>query len=161
MIEVAHNKVKLGVKRFVGITVRTENAAGKAGIDCHQLWTRWMEGELHEKIQNRVEGVSYGVYFDYESDHNGPFTYMVAVEVDDSVSEAPEGFELKVVPETEYALFQPRGKKFPDGLMDGWQAAWSSDLNRTFSTDFERYSEKFSFDTVDCEGVDLYIGVKS
>jgi len=96
------------------------------------------------------------VYFDYEGDHEAPYTVLVGVEVPERVepADAPEGMALVSVPAADCLVFPARGP-MPQAVVDAWQEVWdafpSGTTGRAYSFDVEVYGP---------QGADLYIAVR-
>lgn len=66
---------------------------------------KYFHGALPDKILNRKKpAVTYCVYTEYESDHNGDFTYFIGEEVS-SFDNLPQGFVSLTIPAQTYAKF--------------------------------------------------------
>lgn len=83
------------------------------------------------------DGMTYGVYHEYESDYKGDYTLSVAIEMNEKLPsiEIPdsERFEIFTVdPSDEQGIFKT------------WQKIWALEeegrLERAYSYDFEKYS---------------------
>ena len=58
----------------------------------------------------------------------------------------------------EYGIMSAAGQQ-PDALIETWTAIWSSDLNRSFKTDFEIYGPRFFEDGIN--EILVHIGVEN
>lgn len=141
-----------GKKFIVGISVKTSNETFQK--EALPLWDKFNR-EKH-KIQNRVNQDCLAVYTDYEGDHTKPFTYITGCEVA-NLRVIPEGMIGKEVPASTYTVFTAAGP-FPESLIQVWQTIWSSDLKRTYATDFEVYRADFDPDKQPL--IKVYIGIK-
>ncbi len=152
-------KIELKSKTIVGIKVVTSNQPGHADKDIPSLWQRFFAEGIREKIQDKVDGKIYGIYTEYEGDHTKPYSVVIGCEVSNAPTTLAEGFvSYKTAPST-YAKVPLTGSDFKAGLMDAWKKVWMSDLERSFTTDFESYDENFDPEK-GCEGASLYIAVK-
>jgi predicted transcriptional regulator YdeE len=158
--------VKLSSKKLIGIQVRTNN---KNEIDSlngkvFPIVKRFYHDQLFEKIPNRVNpGTVYCAYTDYESDHNGDYTYFIGEEVGMS-TEVPEGLDSVVIPEQLYSKFTTGPAPMPDVIRNAWLKIWTMTENdfggkRRYATDFEIYDERAS----DHQNIvmDIYIGIEA
>ena len=118
-----------------------------------------------EKISNRKRpGTTFCAYTDYETDHNGDYTYFIGEEVSSFNDLLPEGFQQLVIPKQQYAKFTTSPAPMPDVIVNAWKEIWemsSKQLggHRSYKTDFEIDDER----ATDHQNIvlDLYIGIKS
>jgi predicted transcriptional regulator YdeE len=93
------------------------------------------------------------VYFDYEGDHEAPYTIVVGVEVPEPV-EPDDGLTLVTAPAADCLVFPARGP-LPEAVVDAWREVWEAfpagTAGRAYSHDVEVYGP---------EGADLYIAVR-
>lgn len=120
-----------------GISIRTINKDGQAGQDIGALWQQFTQGSFADKLEDKEGSELYCVYTDYESDHNDYYTAILGCKVT-SIEYLPEGFVGKAIPAAKYAVFTPAGK-FPANIGETWQYIWQSDLQRTYTVDFDVY----------------------
>ena len=142
----------------VGIEVRTNNTfeldPSKARIPS--LWGRFFQEGTIEKIPSKKpHGVPLGIYTDYESDHQGPYSLIAGVETTDLKS-IPNGMRGLTVPGGKYLVFTASGQ-MPKALIETWMCIWNyfsknSTHKRTYTTDFERYESS--------EKVEIYIAIE-
>ncbi len=125
----------------VGISVRTTNENGKAMQDIPALWQQFMEGNILEKLTNKVSNEIYAVYTDYEKDHTKPYTMILGCRVE-NLNDIPEGMIGKKVEETNYNKFVAKGDLTKGAVVNEWMKIWNSDIDRAFTSDFEVYGEK-------------------
>ena len=122
---------------IAGLAVRTINKDGRAANDIGSLWQRFAQENLAEKLDDREGDELYCVYTDYESDYNGFYTAILGCKTT-SIEYLPDGFTGKAIPAGKYAVFTPVGK-FPANIGETWQHIWQSDLQRTYTADFDVY----------------------
>lgn len=132
--------VELTEKIVVGITARTNNSSPEMSAVISGLWKRFFE-EAYEKIPDKANPYTLGIYTDYSSDEKGDYTLMCACEV--TSENVNEPFEMRKIPAGKYAEFEIVGDmdtetqfKEIDRL---WRELWEMDLERTFMYDFEEY----------------------
>jgi predicted transcriptional regulator YdeE len=159
---------KLPEIKLVGITTRTNNAqlfeADPATNKVAATVQKYFHGGLSQNILHRKKpGTTYCAYTDYESDHNGDFTYFIGEEVD-SFDNVPEGFTPLTIPAQTYAKFTNGPASMPEVCINIWKKVWQmtpQELGgqRGYLTDFELYDERAQ----DHHNVvlDVYIGIKS
>ena len=148
-----HEIVKREEMHFIGYKVQVDPKVAHVLIPA--LWDRFFREGITEKIPNKVADEPYGVYFDYEGDHEKPYTMMAGCLVT-SLAEIPEGLTGHTAKATTYAHIEVIGA-FPSALVQAWQEVWKSDLPRAFATDFEHYSPLFNRTP---PRVDLYLSLK-
>jgi predicted transcriptional regulator YdeE len=147
----------------IGISSRTSNANEMSGNGViAQQWDRFMKEGLLAKIPNKVDSNILAVYTDYESDANGPYTFMIGARVS-SGEDVPLGMVAKKVPAGRYAVFISDkgfvGKVVPETWSRIWAVPKSSPGgNRACRGDFEVYDQRAA-DPWNAE-VDIYVGIK-
>ena len=146
------------VEKFTmaGISIVTSNE--KAAEDINTLWERFFQEKIGQKITAKTDDVIYAVYSDYEGDHEKPFRLTIGYRLNETLNDnrAPEFHEI-AVQAGDYAILSAAGEQ-PKALIETWEAIWSSDLNRSFQTDFEIYGPRFFEDGVN--EVLVHVGVK-
>lgn len=147
----------------VGISARTSNAkeSSAQGVIGRQ-WARFMKDSLLNKIPNKVDTNVLAVYTDYESDANGPYTYILGARVS-SADHIPQGMVSRKVPSGRYAIFTSGKGPAEKVVPDTWRRIWavpksSTGGNRAYLADFELYDQRAA-DPQNSE-VDIYIGIK-
>ncbi|KAB1159668.1 AraC family transcriptional regulator [Tenacibaculum aiptasiae] len=135
------NTLKKEAFYVVGISIRTTNENGKAMQDIPALWQRFMKEGVINKLSNRVGDESYAVYTDYEKDHTKPYTMILGYEVE-NLESIPEGMIGKKIEASSYEKFVAKGDLTKTAVVDEWMKIWNSDINRTYTSDFEVYGSK-------------------
>lgn len=160
------NMLSLPEFRLVGITTRTNNAhlfeQDPSTNKIAATVQKYFHNGLAQKIIHRTKpGTTFCVYTNYESDHNGDYTYFIGEEVS-SFDGVSEEFETLIIPAQHYAKFTSQPGPMPAVCIDMWQNIWkmnSSDLGgeRAYIADFEVYDER----SVDHNKVilDIYIAI--
>lgn len=142
---------------LVGKEIRTNNEGYQCKVAIEKLWREFMEEKLGEKIQNKINDKEIlGLYTDYENKEFGLYSYVVGFQVS-SASSLPEGMTVKVIPASKYYVVTAKGK-MPESIGRAWAHIWNSDIERTYTGDFELYGRK-------CDGsekseLDIYIAIK-
>ena len=143
--------------KLIGLKLdgKTKNENGQAGTDCGELWQKFEVNQISKRIPSKRSDAVYAVYYDYESDGNGAFSYFIGCRVADH-TEVPPNLDELMIPEQTYH------KEIAKGQMTGcitkvWEKIWNSNLNRKFGFDFEVYDER-SYDWENAE-VDIYVSV--
>lgn len=117
-----------------GITARVSK---NALIEIGDLWNRFYAEPFLERLEIE-DGAVYSAYFDYESDHAGPYSVLLGFRVSETQA-ALEGLTLLTIQPGSYALLRRSGP-MPASVVEAWQEVWNSDLERTYLTDFDRYA---------------------
>lgn len=130
-------------KKFsvIGISVRTTNENGQSAKDIPALWNTFMSEAIVEKIPNRISQDIICIYTDYEKDHTKPYTTILGCVVD-NLDNIPEGMKGKTIENSNYATFTAQGKLSEGIVYNEWLKIWESNLERTFTSDFEVYGQK-------------------
>lgn len=140
----------------IDLNKKTTNENGQSMNDFGALWYKFKSENYYGKIPNKIDGKLYAVYYDYESDEKGEFSYFIGAEVS-SLDDIPSGLTSLTIPEQKYELFTAKGK-IPECIGIEWSKIWSANIKRTFNVDFEVYSDKSS-DLNNAE-IDIYISVE-
>lgn len=135
---------------------QTRNLNGKSGRDCSKLWQEFEEEQIVASVTNKLSDVLYAVYYDYESDENGWFSYFIGFQV--AMNEiTPEGLDELLIPAQNYHIETAKGQ-MTGCISDAWQRIWQGDIHRAFGYDFEIYDER-SHDWENVE-VDIYLSIR-
>ena len=139
-----------------GISIVTSN--DKATDDINALWERFFREQIGQQIPGKTDDVIYAVYSDYEGDHEAPYRLTIGYRVEDTANDNAGGALHSVTCEGgDYAIMSAAGEQ-PKALLETWEAIWSSDLERSFTTDFEIYGPRFFEEGVN--EVLVHVGVK-
>ncbi len=136
-----------------GISVRTNNEteSNEETQKIAPLWAKYDEENIFSKTLNKANNTSfYGLYLNYESDVNGDYDAMVAVEVTKTKNKPI------IIENQKYLVFTKEGE-LPEVAFEAWQEVWeyfenNSEYERAYAVDFEKYSKK--------EEVEIYISIK-
>lgn len=141
--------------RLMGIKLphRTSNADGRANVDCGTLWQKFESDLIYSKIPNKIGEEIYAVYYDYDTDQAGEYSYFIGCKVADDAQS--NEFDIIDIPEQNYKIEIAKGQ-MPDCIADAWRKIWEKDEARAYLYDFEVYSEK-SQNWGNAE-VDIYLG---
>ena len=129
--------VELEEKVVVGIKIKTTNQEGKAMQDIGFTWQKLFANGIYEKIENKVNHKTIGLYTQYEGDYTKPYTFIAGAEVSKEV-EKKEEIESIVIPKGKYAKFILIGD-VQNSVGQAWQEIWNMDLKRKYTCDFEEY----------------------
>lgn len=128
--------------KLIGLALhgKTKNEGGQSGKDCGQLWERFEVNNIAELIPGKISSAIYAVYYGYESDENGPFSYFIGCKVKPN-TETPENLDELLIPEQNYHKEIAKGQ-MTACITDAWKKIWHSNINRKFEFDFEVYDER-------------------
>lgn len=124
-------------------TIRTNNFNDEHVIE--KIMGMWDDAsaELSEH-----EGITYGLYYEYESDYKGDYTLGVAIE---GVNES----SITIGEDTKYEVFKV-DMDSEQGMLNTWNEIWNKEkegqLDRAYTYDFEKYYPNGT--------IDIYIAVK-
>jgi predicted transcriptional regulator YdeE len=141
---------------IVGIECRTSNATEDGPQDIPQLWGRFYDEDIINKIPNKASHEVIALYCDYEGDYTQPYSLVIGCPVT-SLDNIPEGMVAKIIPAGSYAIFRAIGE-YPSKLIETWGNIWQTELKRTYTGDYEFYGEKFSSGSP--QEVDVYIAIE-
>lgn len=125
----------------IGISVRTTNENGQSGKDIPALWSQFMSEEIQSKIPNKVSEDLFCIYTDYEKDHTKPYTTILGCKVE-NLDVVPENMLGKTIESANYEELIAKGNLSEGIVFNKWLEIWNSDLDRSFTADFEVYGEK-------------------
>ncbi|MBO9491995.1 effector binding domain-containing protein [Endozoicomonas sp. G2_1] len=141
-------------KIIKGFSIRTDNET-EMNPDKGRIPTLWKM--FDENIEVNYQGGErvFGVYFNYESDHNGKFDVLAGF---DGRAVPPEKkIEQIAIPRGKYIVFTHRGD-MPQIAIDAWTEVWQYFSNsnpeheRLYTTDFEYYPSEHQ--------IEVHIAVK-
>jgi predicted transcriptional regulator YdeE len=141
----------------IGISVRTTNENGQAGQDIPALWNKFMTEGIANQIPNKIDNSLFCIYTEYEKDHTKPYTTILGCKVE-NLNTIPNGMVGKTFEEATYKKHIAKGNILQGMVFDQWTKIWNSDLDRTFTSDFEVYGEKAQ--NIENAEVDIFIAVK-
>ncbi|MFN6943309.1 MAG: GyrI-like domain-containing protein [Cytophagaceae bacterium] len=148
-----------GEFKIVGLKLnsKTTNQNDQSNKDCGDLWQKFESDKIFDRITDKSSNEIYAVYFDYEKDETGPFSYFIGCKVDNT-DVTPEGLDELTIPAQNYSMFTAKGV-MTGCITDAWKKIWSSDIRRSFGFDFEIYDER-SRNWNDAE-IDIFISTIS
>ena len=124
--------VELEEKIIEGIMIRTTNQDGKSMQDIGKTWQRLFTEGVYEKIQNKVNNKTIGLYTEYEGDYTKPYTFVAGAEVSEKNN------NYKIIEKGKYAKFVITGD-VQNSVGQAWQEIWNMNLKRKYTCDFEEY----------------------
>lgn len=149
--------VNIEPQHIIGLSIRTVNGHGQAEKDIGGLWQRFMGEGIMSKIPNIISHDICAIYTNYEGDYTQPYDMILGCKVS-SLDEIPEGMVGQSFAGGSYAHVQAKGKLADGVVVNAWHGIWNSDLDRTYTADFEIYGEKAQ-NPEDAE-VDIFIAIK-
>lgn len=152
-------------KKIVGIKIRTNNKFETNTLEgkIFPIVKRYFHQNIAARIPNRLHPeTTYCIYTEYESDHQGDYTYFIGEEVR-SFAGIPADLETLIIPSQKYTRFTSGPDSMPDVVRKPWQKIWEmtpSELGgiRSYISDFEIYDER----SKDHQNIilDIYIGIQ-
>lgn len=130
----------------IGVSTITSNKDGQASEAINALWERVFAESLGQKVPTKENDVLYAVYSDYEGDHEAPYRITIGYRVPEGTAPANDLHSVHVHP-GDYGILSAQGQQ-PKALIESWEAIWSSDLDRAYTTDFEVYGPRFFEDGI-------------
>ncbi|MEZ9593605.1 GyrI-like domain-containing protein [Shewanella sp. 10N.261.52.F9] len=138
--------------KVFGLAVTTSNEAEQhqATQKIMPLWQAFMQ---RPEVSNNTTSPIYGCYYHYESDHNGQYSILAGLTLNEPASEDLTEVDLVA---GKYLKFGATGE-MPAVIIALWQQIWhyfevkECPFERCFDTDYECYTST--------AGVDIYIGV--
>jgi predicted transcriptional regulator YdeE len=149
-----HKITTLPEFKVIGIAARTGNDTTQN--DIPKLWQKFYSENIADKIPNKISDEVISLYTDYESDYTKPYTILLGCKVKDFGS-IPKGMVSKIIPGSKYEVFTAKGE-MPHKIIETWQKIWNSKIDRTYTGDFEVYTNKYNSSKPEA---DIYIAVKS
>lgn len=140
----------------IGIACRTSNAPENGPQDIPRLWEQFYSENVINKIPNKISNEVIALYCDYEGDYTQPYSLVIGCPVS-SLGSVPGGMVSKVIPAGSYAVFHAIGE-YPKSLIETWGNIWQTDLDRTYTGDYELYGEKFTSES--SKEVGVYIAIE-
>lgn len=143
--------------KLIGLKLKgkTKNENGRSEKDCGELWQHFEMNKVAELVPNKTSDAVYAVYYDYESDENGLFSYFIGCPVAPETP-APGNLDELIIPEQNYHRETAKGR-MTGCISETWTRIWNADINRKFGFDFEIYDDR-SYDWENAE-IDIYLSV--
>ncbi|MCD7971868.1 MAG: effector binding domain-containing protein [Candidatus Azobacteroides sp.] len=154
-----NNMEKVQVKPFcvVGISVKTTNENNQGAKDIPELWQKFMDENVLEKIPNKVDHTIYCIYTDYEGDHTKPYVTFLGCKVE-NLDHIPQGLTGRKFDGGNYLKFSAKGNLAEGLVIKEWIEIWNMDLDRGYTADFEVFGKKAQ--NPENAEIDFYIAVK-
>ncbi|MCI9016234.1 MAG: AraC family transcriptional regulator [Clostridia bacterium] len=151
--------VELEEKLVEGLQIRTTEEYGEATQQIVNVWQKFLGEGIYDKIENKKNSKTIGLYTDYEGDYTKPYNFIACTEVNKK-SENIEDRVVKVIPKGKYAkfvIFAVDGD-ISKSLEEAWEKIWSMNLNIKYTCNFEEYQDN-SEDTQN-EEIHLYVEIE-
>lgn len=148
--------IKIDSFHVIGISVRTTNENGQAAKDIPVLWEKFMSEGILERIPNKTDNSLYCIYTAYEKDHTKPYTTILGCKVE-NLDDIPDQMIGKTIESASYQKIVAKGNLMQGAVYNEWNKIWNSELERTFTADFEIYDER-SLNPENAE-VDIFVAV--
>jgi len=148
--------IKIDSFHVIGIAVRTTNENGQSAKDIPVLWEKFMSEGILEQIPNKIDNSLYCIYTAYEKDHTKPYTTILGCKVE-NLNDIPNQMVGKTIEEATCKKFVAKGDLMQGAVYNEWVKIWNSELERTFTADFEVYDER-SLNPEHAE-VDIFVAV--
>ncbi len=148
--------VELEEKIVEGLEVKTTNENGRSIQDIANMWQTFFMQGIYDKVENKVNGKTIGLYTDYEKDYTKPYNFVACTEVSEN-SKNMENRVVKVIPKGKYAKFVIHGD-VQNAVGQAWQEIWKMDLNRKYICDFEEYQNNSN--DMQNQEIHIYIAVE-
>lgn len=148
--------VELEEKILEGICIKTTNENQKAIQDIGSLWQKFFTTGVYNKIENKVNGKTIGLYTDYEGDYTKPYNFVVGAQVNQK-SKNLEDRITKIIPKGKYAKFVIIGD-VQKSVGEAWSKIWNMDLKRKYTCDFEEYQN--NSEDMNNQEIHIYIALE-
>lgn len=148
--------VELEEKIVEGISIKTTNQDGQSIQDIAKLWQKFFMDGVYNKVENKVNNKTIGLYTDYEGDYTKPYKFVVCTEVSEKSDNIEERL-IKTVPKGKYAKFVINGD-VQNAVGEAWSKIWNMNLNRKYTCDFEEYQN--NTEDMQNQEIHIYISIK-
>lgn len=148
--------VELEEKLVEGISKITTNQNGKAIQDIGIVWQRFFADGEYNKIKNKSNNKTIGLYTDYEGDYTLAYNFVACCEVNKK-SDNMEDRITKIIPKGKYAKFVIIGD-VQNSVGEAWGKIWSMDLKRKYTCDFEEYQN--NTENMQNQEIHIYIAIE-
>ncbi|MCT4598560.1 MAG: GyrI-like domain-containing protein [Vallitalea sp.] len=145
--------VNLEEKVVIGKSIVTTNDNNKAMSDIGIMWNSFINEGIYSNINDKKDSKAIGLYYNYENDFTGNYSFMCCVEVN---SNSDTEYETLTIPTSKYAKFTIKGHMITD-VANAWSKIWNMDLNRKYTYDFEVYHN--DSEDVNNQTIDIYIAI--
>ena len=148
--------LELKEKIIEGVEIRTTNQKGKAMQDIAEMWQKFFGEGIYNKIENKLNNKTIGLYTDYEGDYTKPYKFVVCTEVNKE-SKNLENRVIKTITKGKYARFIITGD-VQKSVGEAWSEIWNMDLKRKYTCDFEEYQN--NSEDMNNQEIHIYIAIE-
>lgn len=144
--------------KLIGLRLgrKTTNENGLSSKECGALWQRFETENTTARIPGKLSSDIYAVYYDYDSDETGYFSYFIGCKVGLDTA-APVGLQELYIPRQYYHIETAKGK-MTACMTEAWKRIWNSDIPRKFGYDYEVYDERSrNWDNAE---IDIYLSIR-
>ncbi|TGL45040.1 GyrI-like domain-containing protein [Leptospira perdikensis] len=144
MSEVTEPLVKTEKFTVMGLRIRTSNAPGDADIQIPAVYSRFYKEDIPKQMELlRKFDPLFAVYFNYASDENGAYDFLLGYSVDPKTKLLP-GMEMVSVGTQNGRYFHIEPGAPEEVVPKFWAEIWNHPeipKIRTYQMDWEEYSE--------------------
>ncbi|PJZ85300.1 GyrI-like domain-containing protein [Leptospira harrisiae] len=144
MSEVTEPLVKTEKFTVMGLKIRTSNAPGDADVKIPAIYSRFYKEDIPKQMELlRKFDPLFAVYFNYASDENGAYDFLLGYAVDSNTKLLP-GMEIVHVEPQNGRYFQIQPGAPEEVVPKFWAEIWNHPeipKIRTYQMDWEEYSE--------------------
>lgn len=148
--------VELKEKIVEGVEIITTNQNGKSLQDIAEMWQKFFTEGIYNKIENKSNNKTIGLYTEYEEDYTKPYKFIVCSEVKKE-SQNLENRVIKTIQEGKYAKFVITGD-VQKSVGEAWDKIWNMDLKRKYTCDFEEYQN--NTEDMNNQEIHIYIAIE-
>lgn len=148
--------VELKEKVVAGIKIKTTNQDEKSVQDIAIAWQKLFADGIYDRIENKVNHKTIGLYTEYEGDFTKPYVFIAGAEVSEK-ADANKEIISKTIPEGKYARFIITGD-VQNSVGQAWQEIWNMDLKRKYTCDFEEYQN--NSEDMQKQEIHIYIAIE-
>lgn len=109
------------------------------------------------RIPNKILDAIYVIYYNYEKDEKGRFSYFIGCKVQNNI-EKPKGLDEICIPDQSYDRVTVKGQ-IPHCIREALEQIWQEKKQRKFEFDFEVYDERSA--NWDKAEIEIYISVST
>ncbi len=127
---------------IAGISLITSNQEAQIHNTIGNLWHDFMKFSLKDKLKDLSSPHIYAVYSDYENGDKGGYKITIGHAVN-NLDNVPDELSSITIPAGNYKTYKAKSSS-PEDIVETWKMIWKQDsnqLNRSFQTDFEEYSD--------------------
>lgn len=148
--------VELKEKIVEGVEIITTNQNGKSLQDIAEMWQKFFTEGIYNKIENKSNNKTIGLYTEYEGDYTKPYKFVVCSEVKKE-SQNLENRVIKTIQAGKYAKFVITGD-VQKSVGEAWSKIWNMNLKRKYTCDFEEYQN--NTEDMNNQEIHIYIAIE-